>query len=37
MDYGHAMGLFALIVLIVGAIVVWLGPEEHRIEFGRGG
>jgi len=37
MDYGHAMGLFALIVLLVGAIVVWLGPEEHRVEFGRGG
>ena len=37
MSYGRAMGLFALIVLIVGAIVVWLGPEEHRVEFGRGG
>jgi SHS family lactate transporter-like MFS transporter len=36
MSYGHAMGLFALVVLVVGAIVVWLGPEEHRIEFGRG-
>jgi len=37
MSYGRAMGLFALIVLLAGAIVVWLGPEEHRIEFGRGG
>ena len=37
LSYGRAMGLFALIVLIVGAIVVWLGPEEHRVEFGRGG
>jgi MFS transporter, SHS family, lactate transporter len=37
MSYGRAMGLFALIVLVVGAIVVGLGPEEHRIEFGRGG
>ena len=37
MDYGHAMGLFALIVLVVGAVVVGLGPEEHRVEFGRGG
>src|SRR5690348_6474333 len=37
MDYGHAMGLFALIVLLVGAVVVWLGPEEHRVEFGRSG
>jgi len=37
MSYGRAMGLFALVVLIVGAIVVWLGPEDHRVEFGRGG
>jgi len=37
MSYGRAMGLFALIVLVVGAIVVWLGPEEHRVEFGRCG
>ena len=37
MGYGRAMGLFALIVLLAGAVVVWLGPEEHRIEFGRGG
>ena len=36
MSYGRAMGLFALIVLVVGAIVVWFGPEEHRIAFGRG-
>jgi SHS family lactate transporter-like MFS transporter len=35
--YGRAMGLFALIVLLVGALVVWLGPEEHRVEFGRSG
>ena len=37
MSYGRAMGLFALIVLLVGSLVVWLGPEEHRVEFGRGG
>lgn len=37
MSYGRAMGLFALIVLVVGAIVVGFGPEDHRIEFGRGG
>ena len=37
MSYGRAMGLFALIVLLVGAVVVWFGPEEHRVEFGRGG
>lgn len=36
MGYGRAMGLFALIVLVVGAFVVWLGPEEHRVAFGRG-
>ncbi|HEY6947086.1 MAG TPA: MFS transporter [Candidatus Acidoferrum sp.] len=35
MSYGAAMGLFALIVLVAGAIVVWFGPEDHRIEFGR--
>ncbi len=35
--YGRAMGLFALVVLLVGSVVVWLGPEEHRVEFGRGG
>lgn len=34
-SYGRAMGLFALIVLVVGAIVVWFGPEDHRVEFGR--
>ncbi len=37
MSYGRAMGLFALIVLVVGAVVVWFGPEEHRVVFGRGG
>jgi SHS family lactate transporter-like MFS transporter len=37
MGYGRAMGLFALIVLLAGAVVVGLGPEEHRVEFGRGG
>jgi len=36
MSYGRAMGLFALVVLIAGSVVVWLGPEEHRVEFGRG-
>lgn len=37
MSYGRAMGLFALVVLVLGAIVVWFGPEEHRVAFGRGG
>jgi SHS family lactate transporter-like MFS transporter len=36
MSYGRAMGLFALIVLVVGSVVVWCGPEDHRVEFGRG-
>lgn len=35
-SYGHAMGLFAATVLILGAIVVILGPEAHRVKFGRG-
>jgi len=35
MSYGRAMGLFALTVLLVGSAVVWLGPEEHRVQFGR--
>ena len=36
MTYGHAMGIFAGIVLAAGAIVVALGPEAHGVEFGRG-
>jgi len=35
MSYGRAMGLFALTVLLAGSAVVWLGPEDHRIQFGR--
>lgn len=37
MTYGQAMALFAGVVLVVGAGVIWLGPEAHRAEFGRGG
>jgi SHS family lactate transporter-like MFS transporter len=37
MTYGQAMGLFALVVLLVGALVIAFGPEEHRVEFGRSG
>jgi len=33
--YAQAMGLFAATVLLLGALVVRLGPEEHRVEFGR--
>jgi SHS family lactate transporter-like MFS transporter len=35
MSYGRAMGLFAAVVLLVGAVVIYFGPEEHRAEFGR--
>jgi len=35
MSYGQAMGLFAAAVLLIGALVIALGPEEHRAEFGR--
>jgi SHS family lactate transporter-like MFS transporter len=34
MSYGHAMGIFAAIVLIGGAVVIALGPEAHGIAFG---
>ncbi len=37
MGYGTAMAIFALVVLIFGAIVVTFGPEAHRVEFGRSG
>jgi MFS transporter, SHS family, lactate transporter len=36
MSYGRAMGLFAVVVLLVGALVISFGPEEHRAAFGRG-
>lgn len=35
MSYGHAMGIFAGIVLVLGAMVIALGPEYHSIQFGR--
>jgi len=35
MSYGRAMGLFAVVVLLLGAVVVSFGPEAHRAEFGR--
>jgi SHS family lactate transporter-like MFS transporter len=35
MGYAKAMGIFAVIVLLVGAVVISAGPEEHRAEFGR--
>jgi MFS transporter, SHS family, lactate transporter len=37
MTYGHAMGIFAAIVLLLGAVVIALGPEAHGVKFGREG
>ncbi|HKV28630.1 MAG TPA: MFS transporter [Candidatus Acidoferrales bacterium] len=34
MSYGHAMGIFAAIVLIGGTIVIAFGPEAHGVAFG---
>lgn len=34
MTYGHAMGIFAVTVLLVGSIVIAIGPEAHRVAFG---
>jgi len=34
MSYGHAMGIFAAVVLVGGVIVIALGPEAHGIVFG---
>lgn len=35
LSYGHAMGIFAAIVLAAGAIVIAVGPEARGIRFGR--
>ncbi len=35
MTYGHAMGIFAAIVLVLGAAVIAVGPEAHGVKFGR--
>jgi MFS transporter, SHS family, lactate transporter len=34
-SYGHAMGIFAAVVLLLGALVIALGPEAHGVKFGR--
>lgn len=34
MRYSQVMGLFAVVVLLAGALVVSFGPEKHRAEFG---
>lgn len=36
MRYSQAMGLFALVVLLLGAAVISLGPESRGAEFGSG-
>ncbi|MGD1209880.1 MAG: MFS transporter [Candidatus Acidiferrales bacterium] len=33
LSYGQAMGTFAGIVLVIGAFVIAVGPEAHRIAF----
>ena len=33
MGYGQAMGAFAAIAFALGAIVIALGPEAHRVSF----
>jgi SHS family lactate transporter-like MFS transporter len=35
MGYGQAMGLFAVIVLFMGSIVIGTGPEARGAEFGK--
>jgi MFS transporter, SHS family, lactate transporter len=34
LSYAQAMGLFAATVLLLGAFVIALGPEAHRVPFG---
>jgi SHS family lactate transporter-like MFS transporter len=34
MTYGQAMGAFALAAFVLGALVIAVGPEAHRIQFG---
>ena len=33
LSYAQAMGAFAATVLAIAAVVVGLGPEEHRVSF----
>jgi SHS family lactate transporter-like MFS transporter len=33
MTYSQAMGSFALVVFVLGALVIACGPEAHRIQF----
>jgi SHS family lactate transporter-like MFS transporter len=34
--YAQSMGMFAAAAFAVGALVIALGPEAHRVSFGRG-
>jgi ABC-type multidrug transport system permease subunit len=35
LSYAQAMASLAALVLVGGAIVIAMGPESHRAEFGR--
>ena len=35
MTYAQAMGAFACVAFLVGAVVIALGPEARGAEFGR--
>jgi SHS family lactate transporter-like MFS transporter len=35
MSYAQAMGIFAAVVLLLGAVVIYFGPEAHSAQFGR--
>lgn len=35
MSYAQAMGIFAAVVLLLGAVVIYFGPEAHGAQFGR--
>src|SRR5260370_1015523 len=37
MSYGRPRGIFAVVVLLVGAVVIAFGPEAHRAQFRRSG
>ncbi len=36
LSYSYSMGILAAAVLLVGALVIGVGPEAHGVEFGQG-
>jgi len=36
LTYAGAMGLFAAVAFAIGALVIGVGPEAHRVRFGGG-